>query len=856
MAEAIKNVTILLDRLYNLKGDENVLIKDLERQIGEVEKRIDELAASIAESTSNKGKEEGHLSLFLRQKDQFETLFSSLTNDSFSALEGIEVFLDVGTLKSNVEEKSPAFIRAIMEMIDGYKTAISDAEEARREAETQLANLRIDVATVSEQRNQLISLLEQSLSPNEIERESLTANFVKQVLIPFGVFTTEEIAKLTKIIMFPDEGLLEYDRMYEERVAKGLIGYVETDETEEVVHMNEGGVPTFVGNDGQVKLDLVKIGTFPGYSAEAPAEEIAQEEQPPAEVIEEEEVAEEVVIENPPAEEPAEETPTEEHIQEENRVIIPPIVEPIDAAPANKQIDEFVGSEVVLNFEKIGKADLEARMALKVDKKTTEEPAEEQLAEAPAEEIVQEEQPPAERIGDEVAEEAVIENPPAEEPPAEAPAQEEPQENLGFDRHEAEARLSNAGLNINKFQEVNTVKIEKILESVMSVDENVIKINYEILRSINLEDEAYKMRFGHMYITDPDFNKKITLLRAKNISETKIQAMIKDTNSGLRVSYDDLEKRIQVVESLHGKIEDANIYLIRKICKDIEKYEANLDTLLTYGINIDDKEVRNFMAVLFESLYIAEDSEILKDYVIGILKSNGKYALSVFWKKPEELLADIDDLIEADLENVIGTHAEILGMNSESFLRRVRYCEDNNKKVFIDDMRSEPCEYITSGHTFKKQFGDRITLPELGNRQANNAKLIELIGNPDYVEILLNTLNDYYINTDKYSTPQVVDSMKEKYDELIHYLEDNCKAEIAGKFTYKVNGVCICKNKLERNIAIILNALDVAGQPAFGVEREIVLVSALYNSRLKEETLEKVVGSCLGFNQAAQEVKR
>ena len=58
----------------------------------------------------------------------------------------------------------------------------------------------------------------------------------------------------------------------------------------------------------------------------------------------------------------------------------------------------------------------------------------------------------------------------------------------------------------------------------------------------------------------------------------------------------------------------------------------------------------------------------------------------------------------------------------------------------------------------------------------------------------------------------------------------------------------------ERNIAIILNALDAAGQPAFGVEREIVLVSALYNSRLKEETLEKVVGSCLGFNQAAQEV--
>ena len=76
MAELKQDVTILLDRLYNLKGDENVLIKDLEGQIDEVERRISELDASIAESASNKEEEEEHLSLFLRQKDHFETLFN------------------------------------------------------------------------------------------------------------------------------------------------------------------------------------------------------------------------------------------------------------------------------------------------------------------------------------------------------------------------------------------------------------------------------------------------------------------------------------------------------------------------------------------------------------------------------------------------------------------------------------------------------------------------------------------------------------------------------------------------------------------------------------------------------------
>jgi predicted nuclease of predicted toxin-antitoxin system len=88
-----------------------------------------------------------------------------------------------------------------------------------------------------------------------------------------------------------------------------------------------------------------------------------------------------------------------------------------------------------------------------------------------------------------------------------------------------------------------------------------------------------------MYLTDLDLNKKITLLRAKNISEQKIQALIDQTNSGLRVSFEDLEKRIQSIENLHGNLEESNIYLISM---DVAKYEENLDTLIKYGIDIDN----------------------------------------------------------------------------------------------------------------------------------------------------------------------------------------------------------------------------------------------------------------------------
>ena len=89
----------------------------------------------------------------------------------------------------------------------------------------ELAELRELLVVHNERRAQLVSLLEQSLSEEEIERESLTASFVKKVLVSFGVFTNDEISKLTKMIIFPEDGLYEYDRGYEERSGRYCYWY-------------------------------------------------------------------------------------------------------------------------------------------------------------------------------------------------------------------------------------------------------------------------------------------------------------------------------------------------------------------------------------------------------------------------------------------------------------------------------------------------------------------------------------------------------------------------------------------------------------------------------------------------------
>ena len=68
MAELTQNIEILLDRLYNLKGDDNVLLRELADKISQTESDIDSTAENKNQNELNKVNCEGTLELFLTQK--------------------------------------------------------------------------------------------------------------------------------------------------------------------------------------------------------------------------------------------------------------------------------------------------------------------------------------------------------------------------------------------------------------------------------------------------------------------------------------------------------------------------------------------------------------------------------------------------------------------------------------------------------------------------------------------------------------------------------------------------------------------------------------------------------------------
>lgn len=764
MANLTNKTIRLLDRLFNLQGEDNVILADINKRIEETNSSIEETSANQRDNEVKKLDCEGKLSVFKNQKEVFESAFEGLDDETFAALRNIDVNIEIGTMLTQIAEKSPAYIDSLNSQVESYQLEIERNIASKEELETILSELKSDKTKSEEDRDKLVSLLEQSLSTDDLERESLTTSYVKKILSLFGVFSDEEVKELAKLIIFPDEGLYEYRESYAERRANGLIDL----EAEE---------PDFENNFETDGLE--------------------------AEIIPQEEVAASEAV-------------------KDTSVIL----------ESTRRAEEMYQVPVIPTEE-----DLDKTTYFDLDRLNGVRGELAEIADIVPEEVIPHDETDL----------GVQELPNDEES---FTSDEEKQQDLTSqatinkqsEEETIEEYLTSIGLNVELFKDLNDTPIETIIAELSSVSHKTIEDNYELLRSINVDTSVpYKYRKGHMYLTDLDLSKKVTLLRAKNISEAKIKELLEISGSGFRENLEVIERRVQAIENINGKLTDDNV---DDIAIDMIRYEENYNVLQNNGFELEEKELRNFNAVLLKSPYITADMDILKNYLISIVRKNGKYALSVFWKRPSELVNGIDDLIEAGLEDVISTNPEVLGQNEDAIIRRVKFCESNNHSVYEE---GNICDYIVDFSKFAKTFGTEVELPVLQDRENANNNLGSIIGNGDYVDILTNMLRSYY-DKDLLEEVDLTEEEKEQVEVLNQQAVTKLFANPTGKYTYKIGNVSISKNKFERHLSIILKALLNSGQSPEGVEREILLVSALYNVRQDEETLRKMVSECLGFN--------
>ena len=755
MAVLTEERKLLLDKLYNLRSDDSIIITGLKTEISDLEKAKSTSEEEKKQEEENKEKYNNELAIFTNQADTFLNSFSEFDDSSFESLKDVGVDVPVGTLLAKLRDKMPTHKGEIDHQITTSLRAIAEKESEIDKLINELEDAESRLNTAEADQSKLNLLLNDILV---LKNNSYNRDFVKSVLDAFKVFTEEEILVLEFLILFPENGLIEYDQNYPTEEHKNPFT------VEENVEKNEQ-------NDYSVEQNIINqpveiVNDTPTAVQEPSETPVIEENEPTLEVaapiVNDIPTIENMNVENEPTS------------QIENQVEEPIIPTPLATTADNIFNPDFTD-----------------------------------FVQAPVEEYITPETP--------------VSN------------DEEPNNNNDVEI----TRLELLGVEIDKIPEANK---DEIIKKILETDEKIITQNLNLLKSLNVPaSHLYDIKDGFMYLTDSELSRKIDILKSRQISDDTITNELLNWN--FTESYQTFAERIEALETTEEKITDQNI---GKLKSDIVSYYVKILKLSEQGIELEDKEIRNNEAVLMNSPYVTTDADILKNHSIKLVRKNGKFALETFWKTPTELTSAIETLYEADLSKLIETNPEILGKNPISLLRRIKYCQEQN--IPIVDENNQYYKYIYDELEFQKAFGNAV----LPNLISTKEQIPNVIGNSDYIKILIDYLDAYYQSPQLEKIDFENSELLNEYNKIITSLPTTLKAQIINENIYNVSGTLISKSKLERNIAVLVDMLSKQNQAIDGLEREIILTAAMYNLHVTTENLDKIASSCLGFNKTSK----
>ena len=345
---------------------------------------------------------------------------------------------------------------------------------------------------------------------------------------------------------------------------------------------------------------------------------------------------------------------------------------------------------------------------------------------------------------------------------------------------------------------------------------------------------------NYMYLTDPTLPSKLTLFRGKGVTDSIIKELLEQ--GLLTDSLENITKKVELLEVNGQVLNEDSLKLLKK---DLATYYKRVDLLKSLGIELDANELRNHLELIINTPYLEEDIEVLKHYMVRIVRKNGKYALEIFWKTPAELITSLDAMIEASLEEVIVGNPESIALNADELIKRIKYCRTQGV-AYYNRERETAESYVINPLEFSRTYpaADLSTI----DVSAHNDK-IQTVANNEYVANLITALNNYY-SAEKIIVPELSEEQKEINRQLIETFEKNFKVETLSPNTILVDGIAISKKKVERNLMFIIDIITKEGQQIQGLEKEIILTALLYNLNASEEAMKQIADSAVGFNQS------
>ena len=198
----------LLDRLYNLRSEDSVILASIEENKAEAETTLDrtsaekqELQDKIAKLTSEEG-------LLKEQSSRLLEVLSGINAEDFSlVLSKLNIAFNPREMEEKLNTSLPEMLDKVVDETTKAKDELKNVEEQMHDAITKIEELGIRKDTAIANQQKLNEYFELALNGNL----NITRDSISSLLEQFD-FTLDEQKEAAKLLMFPEDALYEYDQ--------------------------------------------------------------------------------------------------------------------------------------------------------------------------------------------------------------------------------------------------------------------------------------------------------------------------------------------------------------------------------------------------------------------------------------------------------------------------------------------------------------------------------------------------------------------------------------------------------------------------------------------------------------------
>lgn len=211
-------VTRLLDKLYNLRGEDSVIFKEMassEAKAEETRVRTTEEKSSLQEKIA--GLEQTSKNLSEQGKKLVEVLSNIDKNEYATVIERLDINFDPEALTKKLNDTLPGTIDEVNNDIKESQENLVRVEEEMNSAITEIEEIGIRRDAAVANQAKLNEYFDLALNGNiNITRDSITA------LLEQFDFSEEETREAAKILMFPEDALYDYDAKLKEEQKRSI----------------------------------------------------------------------------------------------------------------------------------------------------------------------------------------------------------------------------------------------------------------------------------------------------------------------------------------------------------------------------------------------------------------------------------------------------------------------------------------------------------------------------------------------------------------------------------------------------------------------------------------------------------